>query len=77
MLKLTSLSCLLDVEPVCQVEKVGMDEAESVGKVLLRLRARVKDELNPALGPNMSNVVLQWSSDLALACKGTVDKLVE
>jgi hypothetical protein len=75
--RLTGFSCLLDVESVSHVEKVRVDEAESLGNVGLHLGFGVEDELDPALVPLMSNVVLQWSSDLALAYKGTVDKSVE
>lgn len=65
------------MEPVSHVEKVGVGEAQCVGKVLLRLGAGVEDELDPALGTLMSKVVLQGSSDLALSSKGTVDKPIE
>ena len=54
-----------------------MDEADGLGNILLEARARVKDELDPALGTLMSNVVLQWSSDLALARKSSVDEAIQ
>ena len=65
------------MESVSNEEEVGVDEADRLGAVLLELGARVKDELNPALSALMSNVVLQWSSDLALASKGTVHESIE
>jgi len=71
------LSSLLDVEPVSDEEEVGVDEAHRLANVLLQSRAGVKAELDPALVSLMSNVVLQWSSDLALACKGTVDESIQ
>ena len=65
------------MESVCNVEEVGVDEADGLGNILLEARARVKDELDPALGTLMSNVVLQWSSDLALARKSSVDEAIQ
>ena len=75
--KLTCLSCLLDVESVSDEEEVGVDEAHRLTDILLKPGAWVEAELDPALVPLMSNVVLQWSSDLALACKGTVDESIQ
>lgn len=72
----TCLSCLLNVEPVSDEEKVWVDESQCFGTVLLEPVAGVHDELDPALPSLMSNVVLQWSSDLALAGKGTVDESI-
>ena len=65
------------MEPVSDEEKVGVDESHRLGNVLLKSGAGVKDELDPALGSLISNVVLQWSSDLALACKGAVHESVQ
>ena len=65
------------MEPVSDEEKVGVDEAHGLGNVLLEPGARVEAKFDPALMPLMSNVVLQWSSDLALACKGTVHESIE
>ena len=65
------------MESVCNVEEVGVDEANRLRYDLLDARARVKDELDPALGTLMSNVVLQWSSNLALARKSSVDEAIQ
>lgn len=65
------------MEPVSDVEEVGVDEAHGFGDVGLESGAGVEHELNPSLGSLMSNVVLQCSSNLALASKGTVDPFVE
>ena len=73
---LTSLSCLFDVESVSNEEEVGVDEAESVRHHLFHSGAWVEHKLDPALSSPMSNVVLQWSSDFALAGKGAVDEPV-
>jgi len=71
------LSSLLDVESVGDEKEVGVDEADSLRHVLFDLRAWVEDELDPALGTLMPKVVLQGSSDLSLACEGTVNETVK
>ena len=65
------------MEPVSDEEKVGVDEPHGLRHVLLKSGAGVENELDPALVPLMSNVVLQWSSDLALACKGAVHESIQ
>lgn len=65
------------MEPVSDEEKVGVDEAHGLGHVLLKSGAGVENEFDPALVPLMSNVVLQWSSDLAFACKGAVHESIQ
>ena len=74
---LTCLSCLLDVESVGNVEDVWVDKADRIRDVLLELGAWVEHEFDPALGSLVSNVVLQWSSDLALAGKDTIHEPVK
>ena len=73
----TIFSRLLNVESVGEVEDVGVGEADRLRHVLLESGSRVENELDPSLGSLMSNVVLQWSSDLALAGKGSVDEPVK
>ena len=65
------------MESVGDVEQVRVDEADGLRKELLSLGAWVEYELNPSLGSLMSNVVLQWSSDLTLASKGTVNESIK
>ena len=77
LFKLTCFSGLLDVESVSHVEEVRVDEAECLGHIHLHLGAGVENEFDPSLGTLMSNVVLQCSSDFALAHKGAVDPLIE
>ena len=74
---LTGLSCLLDVESVGDVEEVRMNEAHGVRNVLFELASGVEHELNPALETFRSDVVLDWSANLTLAQKRSVDKLIE
>jgi hypothetical protein len=74
---LTSFSCLFDVELVGNMEEVWVDEPESVGKVLFHAGARVEYELDPALAVLCSDVVLDGSSNLALAEEIAVHELVE
>lgn len=71
------LSRLLDVESVGDVEEVWVDETDRVRNVLLELTPRVEDEFNVALVSFRSDVVLDWSANLTLAQKGSVDKLIE
>ena len=65
------------MEPVSDEEKVGVDEPHRLRDVLFKSGAWVEAKLDPALVSLMSNVVLQWSSDLALACKGTVHESIQ
>ena len=65
------------MESVGEVEDVGVGEADRLRHVLLESGSRVENELDPSLGSLMSNVVLQWSSDLTLASKGTVNKSIQ
>lgn len=68
---------LFDVELVGDVEEVWMDEPEGVGEVLFHTSARVEHEFDPALTVLCSDVVLDGSSDLALAEEIAVHELVE
>ena len=77
MSELTCLSSLLNVESVCDEEEVWVNETQRLREILLNSCAGVEDEFDPALMSLISNVVLQWSSDLALACKGSVDESIE
>ncbi len=77
MIELTSFSRLFDVELVGDVEEVWMDEPEGVGQVLFYTGAGVEHEFDPALAVLCSDVVLDGSSDLALAKEIAVHELVE
>jgi hypothetical protein len=74
---LTRFSCFLDVELVGDMEEVWVDEPEGVGEILFNAGARVKYELDPALAILCSDVVLDGSSNLALAEEIAVHELVE
>jgi hypothetical protein len=65
------------VELVGDMEEVWVDEPEGVGEVLFHAGARVEYELDPALTVLCSDVVLDGSSNLALAEEIAVHELVE
>lgn len=74
---LTGLACLLDVELVCYMEEVGVDELEGLGGHALGPGGGVEDQLDPALAALGAQVVLQGAPDLALPEEGAVHELVQ
>ena len=55
-----------------------MDEFDRLRNITLELVPWVEDQFNPALTRLfMSDVVLDWSANLTLAQKSSVDKLIE
>ena len=66
------------MESVGDVEEVRMNEADCLRNILLELVPWVVNQFNPTLARClMSDVVLEWSANLTLAQKSSVDKLIE
>ena len=65
------------MESVGDVEEVRMNELECLRNISLEFVLWVVDEFNPTNGSLMSDVVLDWSANLTLAQKSSVDKLIE
>jgi len=64
---LTCLSRLLNVELICDVEEVGVDETECLGGKHFSARLGVEHKLNPALSSLCLDVVLNRSAYLTFA----------